>query len=99
MALPHAADAGRRNREPTLSQFVGDTHLPEGWPLNGERYDSGLDLLSDAVLKHRLLARDFGQRDLAAFVVQLLESIEAIPAIPHHLASLAHIAELLGELQ
>ena len=36
---------------------------------------------------------------LAAFVVQLLEPIEAVAAIPHHLAGLADIAELLGQLQ
>src|SRR5947209_14177627 len=36
---------------------------------------------------------------LAAFVVQLLEPIEAVAAIPHHLAGLADIGELLGQLQ
>src|SRR4029079_9933193 len=31
-----------------------------------------------------------------AFVVQLLETIKAVAAVPHHLAGLADIAELLG---
>src|SRR5205814_4081645 len=42
---------------------------------------------------------DLLQCQLAAFVVQLLEPIEAVPAVPHHLAGLANIAELLGQLQ
>ena len=41
----------------------------------------------------------FGQRDLAALLVQLLEPIEAVPAVSHHLAGLADIAELLGEFE
>src|SRR5262249_43909915 len=34
-----------------------------------------------------------------AFVVQLLEAVEAVPAVAHHLAGLADIAELLGQLE
>src|SRR6516162_2541523 len=33
------------------------------------------------------------------FVVQLLEPVEAVAAVPHHLASVAHIAELLGQFE
>jgi hypothetical protein len=39
------------------------------------------------------------ERDFFAFLVQLLETVGAVPAIAHHLARLAHIAELFGELQ
>ena len=39
------------------------------------------------------------KRQLAAFVVQLLEPVEAVAAVAHHLAGLADIAELLGQLQ
>src|SRR6266550_2837693 len=53
----------------------------------------------DAVFQHWLLATDLLQRQLAAFVVKLLEAIEAVAAIAHHLAGLAHIAKLLGKLQ
>src|SRR6516162_4153514 len=38
-------------------------------------------------------------RQLAAFVVQLLEPVKAVAAVPHHLASVAHIAELLGQFE
>src|SRR5206468_10780324 len=37
--------------------------------------------------------------DLAAFVVQLLKAVEAVPAVAHDLASLGHVAELLGKLE
>ena len=36
---------------------------------------------------------------VAAFVVEFLEAVEAVAAVSHHLAGLAHIAELFGELQ
>src|SRR5438105_6610935 len=36
---------------------------------------------------------------LAAFIVQLLEPVEAVPAIPQHLAGLTDVAELLGQFQ
>src|SRR5207245_3176711 len=52
-----------------------------------------------AVLQHRLPAADLLQRQLAAFVVEFLEAVEAVAAVSHHLAGLAHIAELFGEFQ
>src|SRR5262249_15613141 len=65
----------------------------------GERNNGVLDLLRHPILEHRLLAADLLQRQFAAFVVKLLEAVEAVAAVAHHLAGLAHIAELLGELQ
>src|SRR5437016_10748094 len=44
-------------------------------------------------------AADFLQRQLAAFVVKLLETIEAIPRVAHHLASLRNAAQHLSQLQ
>src|SRR5262249_37553560 len=35
----------------------------------------------------------------AGFLVHLLEAVEAVPAVAHHLPGLAHIAELLGQLE
>ena len=99
VAQPHAAHAGGRDREPALPQFVGDADLAEGRLLNGQRNDGVFDLLRHAVLQHRLLAADLLQRQLAAFVVELLEAVEAVAAVAHHLAGLADIAELLGKLQ
>src|SRR6202011_2067396 len=51
------------------------------------------------VRQDRLLAADLLQRQLAAFVIEILEPVEAIAAIAEHLAGLAHIAKLPGELQ
>jgi hypothetical protein len=52
-----------------------------------------------AILQHRLLAANLLQRQLAACLVKLLEAVEAVAAVAHHLAGLADIAELFGELQ
>ena len=73
------------------------------WPQAGCSIASSTDRLFDlrrrAVLQDRLLAADLLQRQFTAFVVQLLEPVEAVAAIPHHLAGLADVAELLGQLQ
>src|SRR6202022_3724415 len=57
------------------------------------------DLDRRAVLQHRLAAADLLQRQLASFFVQLLEAKESVAAVAHHLAGLAYIAQLLGQLQ
>src|SRR6202030_4448693 len=97
--LPHATHAGGRDREPALPQLVGDADLAESRLLNGNRHDGVFDLLCDAVFQHWLLAADLLQRQLTAFVVKLLEAVEPVTAVTHHLAGLADIAELLGKLQ
>src|SRR5262249_49781971 len=56
-------------------------------------------LLRHTVLRHRLLAADLLQGELAALLVEFLETVEAVAAVTHHLAGLAYIAELLGQLQ
>src|SRR6516162_2816018 len=58
-----------------------------------------LDFRGGAVLHHRLAPADLLQRQLAAFVVELLEAVEAVAAVAHHFAGLADITELLGQLQ
>src|SRR3982074_2965991 len=83
MTLPHATHAGRRDREPALPQLVGDADLAESRLLDGNRHDGVFDLLCDAVFQHWLLAADLLQRQLAAFVVKLLEAVEAVAAITH----------------
>src|SRR5947208_16333883 len=82
-----------------LPQLVGNADLTEGRLLDGERNDGVLDLLRHAVLQHWLLAADFLQAQFAALVVELLEPVEAVAAVAHHLTGLADVAELLGELQ
>jgi hypothetical protein len=52
-----------------------------------------------AVLQDWLAPADLLQGQLAAFVVQLLEAVKTVAAVAHHLAGLADIAELLGQLQ
>src|SRR4029077_2616821 len=46
-----------------------------------------------------LAPADLLQRQLAALIVKLLEPVEAVPAIPHHLAGLGDAAELRGQFQ
>ena len=99
VAQPHAPHAGGRDHKPVLAQFVGDAQLSECRLLEGKRNDRVFDLLRHAVLQYRLLAADLLQRHLAACVVKLLEAVEAIAAVTHHLAGLADITELFGELQ
>jgi hypothetical protein len=70
-----------------------------GGLLDRERNDGVFDVLRHAVLQHRLLAADLLQCQLATFVVELLEPIEAVATVAHHLAGLADITELLGQLQ
>ena len=81
--------------------------LAPGRLVDGERDHGFLDRRIGPVLEDRLAPREFLQRQLAAFVVELLEPIEAVPAIAHHLAGLGDpgsspgqaIAELLGQLE
>jgi hypothetical protein len=96
VAQPHATHAGARDHKPVLPQFIGDTQLSECRLLEGERNDRVFDLLRHAVLQYRFLAADLLQRQLAACVIKLLEAIEAIAAVAHHLAGLADVAELFG---
>ena len=81
MTLPHATHAGGRDREPALPQLVGDANLAESRLLDGNRNDGVFDLLCDAVFQHWLLAADLLQRQLAAFVIEFLEAVEAVAAI------------------
>src|SRR5690606_32313137 len=39
------------------------------------------------------------QRELSAFLVQLLEPVEAVARVTHDLAGLAHVPQLLRQLQ
>jgi hypothetical protein len=96
VALPDAAHACGRDRHPLPFQRLRHPQLAPGRLLDGEHYDRLLDLDWGAVLQHRLAAADLLQRELAAFVVELLEPIKAVPGIAHHLAGLRHVAELLG---
>jgi hypothetical protein len=52
-----------------------------------------------AVLQGWLSPRQFLQRQFAACIIELLEAIETVAAVAHHLAGLADVAELLGQLE
>ena len=99
MALPDAANAGRRDRMAELAKLVGDADLAISRPVQRKLDDDRLDLGRRAVLQDRLAPRQLLQRQFAAGVVKLLEAIEAVARVAHHLAGLADIAELLGQLQ
>src|ERR1700739_2531359 len=55
------------------------------WPQAG----CSLDSERRSVLQDRLLATDRLQHQLAALIVQLLETVKAVTAVSHHLADLA----------
>src|SRR5262249_13088782 len=99
VAQPHTAHAGGRDHKPALHQFIGHADLTEGRLLDRQHYDGVLDLLRHAVLQYRLLPADFLQGQFTALLLELLEAVEAIAAVAHHLAGWADVAELLGELQ
>jgi hypothetical protein len=99
MALPHPAHARRREGVPLFAHLVGDPDLAEGGLLQREREDGGLDLGRRAVRQQGLTTGQLLKGELAAGVVELLEAGEAVARGAHHLAGLAHVAELLGELQ
>src|SRR5437762_8493226 len=99
MALPHATHTGGGKRQPTPLQRLRYPHLAPGRLLDCHLDRRLFDVRRRPVLQDRLAAADLLQRQLAAFVVQLLEPIKAVAAVPHHLAGLADIAELLGQFQ
>src|SRR5207344_1301187 len=70
-----------------------------GRPLQRQLEDDGLDLWRRAVLQNRLAPCQLLQRQLTTGLVEFLEPIEAVARVAHHLAGLADIAELLGQLQ
>jgi hypothetical protein len=88
MPQPDAADTSGRDKESTLLQFVGDSHLAIGRLLGGKGEDSLLDVCFDAILEAGLLAADLLHGQLTALLVQLLEAVEAVAAVTHHFAGL-----------
>jgi len=82
-----------------LANLVGDADLAEGGLLQRQVEDDRLDLRRRPVLQDWLAPRQLLQRQFAAGLVKLLETVEAVARVAHHLAGLADIAELLGQLQ
>jgi hypothetical protein len=99
VALPHTAHPKGRDRLAALFQFV---RYPQLTParLRDRQFDHRrLERGIHPVLQDRLGAADVLQRQLATFIVELLKPVKAVAAITHQLAGLAHVAELLGQLQ
>jgi len=96
VALPHAAHPGWGDRQALPLQCLRYSHLTPGRLLDRQVNHRLLDFRRGAVLQHRLAAADLLQRQLAAFVVALFEPVKAVPAVAHHLAGLADVAEWLG---
>ena len=70
------------------------------WPhADRHRRHRRLDLRPHPVLQDRLATRHLLKRQFPAFVVEILEPVEAIPAVAHDLAGLADVAELLGQFE
>jgi hypothetical protein len=99
VAQPDRAHPEGRDRNALFGQFVGDPRLAPGRLIDRHRRHRCLDLRGDPVLQNRLAARQLLQRQLAAFVVEIFEPVEAVPAQAHDLAGLADVAELLGQFE
>src|SRR5215469_10087090 len=89
VALPHATHARRRDRQTLSFQRLRHPHLTPGRLLDRQVDHRLFDLRRRAVLQHWLAPADLLQRQLAAFLVKLLEAVKAIAAVAHHLAGLA----------
>ena len=84
---------------PRLRSSFDTRTCPKAGLLDRQGNDGLLDLRCHAVLQDGFAPRDLLQGQLPAFVVELLEAIEAVTRIAHHLAGLADIAELLGQFE
>ena len=99
VAQPDGTDAEGRDRHPLLSEFVGDPGLAQGRLVDRHGHHRRFDLGRNPVLQDRLAARHLLKRQLPAFVVEIPEPVEAVPAVAHHLAGLADVAELPGQFE
>jgi len=73
--------------------------LPEGRLRDGKRNNASSISCDTRFSSTGFLRLISCRARFPAFVVKLLEAIEAVAAIAHHLAGLTHIAELFGKLQ
>jgi hypothetical protein len=99
VADPHTAHAGRRDRPPLLGELVGHSVLAPRRLIDRHRDDQLFEIARDPVAQIRLASADLAQRVLATRLIQLFEPIEAVAAVPHDLAGLGHVSQLLGEIK
>jgi hypothetical protein len=91
------------NGETVIPRFKSSFEM-RTWPQAGcsmamATTASSISGASHTVLQDGLAPRDLLQGKFAAFVVKLLEPVEAVAAVAHHLAGLADIAELFCQFE
>jgi hypothetical protein len=73
--------------------------VPPGGLFDGNRHDGVFDVRRHPVLQDGFAPRDLLQAEFAAFIVMLLEAVEAVAALAHYLAGLRNIAAVAGAAQ
>ena len=96
---PDGANPEGRDCHASFQELIGDTNLAEGRLFDGKRHDGVFDFRRHSVLQDRLASRNLLQGEFTTLIVKLLEPVEAVAAVAHHLASLADIAELFGQFE
>jgi hypothetical protein len=86
-------------RMPCLAQLVGRALLAVGRKLYGDLYAGTLHAVRHTVLQARLPAADLDKSLFPAVLIQLLVTVEPIPAVAHHFAGLRYVSELPGQFQ
>ena len=99
VAQPDRAHAEGRDRHSLLGHFVRHPRLAPGRLVDRHGHHGRFDLGQHPGLQDRLAARHLLKRQFPAFVVEILEPVEAVPAVAHDLAGLADAAELLGQIE
>jgi hypothetical protein len=99
VAQPDAADTERRDLGAALLQLVGSPRLAPSRLVDGHRHHGGFHVGRGTVLQVGLGPGDLGQRQIAAFLIEVSKAIETVAAVAHHPAGLGHAAQLLGQLQ
>jgi hypothetical protein len=82
-----------------LRELVRDAVLAPGGLVKRKRHDGRLGLWPHSVPQIRLAAADLLERLLTALLVQLLEAIETVAAVPHDPTRLGHIPKLFRQIE
>jgi hypothetical protein len=99
VSQPNTTNSGWRYHHASLGKFVGHPDLTQSWLVHRQFHDRLLDVLFNPVLDAGLTPTDFLQSQLTALVVHLLEAVEAVPRVAHHLAGLRNAAQHLRQVK
>jgi len=94
VAQPHAATPAGETTSPRLRSSLATRAWPKAGCSIASAHNGVLDWFFNTGFLRLISAVPARPR-----LVDLLEPVEAVAAVTHHLASLADVAELLGELQ